>query len=123
MNQLPATSAFDPPDGPGFATIRRDNEPLFRRASRHSRRVRILRIAIPVAVVAGLLMVTLSTWLNPLRILARLPVDFGSLVISGTKITMAQPKLSGYTRDSRWYELTAQSAEQDITRPEIVELK
>ena len=36
----------------------------------------------------------------------RLPVDASGLVISGTKITMAQPKLSGYTRDSRWYEVT-----------------
>jgi lipopolysaccharide export system protein LptC len=124
MNQLPATSAFDPPGGPGFTAANRlDNEPMFRRAGRHSRRVRILRIAIPVAVVAGLLLLTLSTWLSPLRILARLPVDFGSLVISGTKITMAQPKLSGYTRDARWYELTAHSAAQDITRPDIVELK
>jgi lipopolysaccharide export system protein LptC len=124
MNQLPATSAFNPPDGPGFpAAILRDNEPMFRRAGRHSRRVRILRIAIPVVAVVGLLVLTLATWFSPLRLLARLPVDFGSLVISGTKITMAQPKLSGYTRDARWYELTAHSAAQDITRPDIVELK
>jgi lipopolysaccharide export system protein LptC len=124
MNQLPATSAFDPPGGPGFtAATRLDNESMFRRAGRHSRRVRILRIAVPVVAVAGLLLLILSTWLNPLRILARLPVDLSGLVISGTKITMAQPKLSGYTRDARWYELSAHSAAQDITRPDVVELK
>ena len=39
-------------------------------------------------------------------------------MISGTKLTMQAPKLSGYTRDGRWYELIADSAAQDITKPE-----
>ena len=64
----------------------------------------------------------LVSWLDPLQVLARLPIDSGKLVISGTKITMEAPKLSGYTRDKRWYEMTAESAAQDITKPDIVEL-
>ena len=42
----------------------------------------------------------LVSWLDPLKVLVRLPIDSGKLVISGTKITMEAPKLSGYTRDS-----------------------
>ena len=38
------------------------------------------------------------SWLDPLKVLVRLPIDSGKLVISGTKITMEAPKLSGYTQ-------------------------
>jgi lipopolysaccharide export system protein LptC len=107
----------------GFAAgSRPDREPAFRRAARHSRRVRMLRVAVPVIIVLILGTTALVSWLDPLRVLARLPTDAGKLVISGTKITMEAPKLSGYTRDSRWYELTASSAAQDIAKPNIVEL-
>ena len=62
------------------------------------------------------------SWLDPLKVLVRLPIDAGRLVISGTKITMEAPKLSGYTKDRRWYELTANAAAQDITKPDLIEL-
>lgn len=64
----------------------------------------------------------LVTWIDPLKVLAKLPGDPGKLVISGTKLTMQSPKLTGYTRDHRWYELTANAAAQDITKPDLVEL-
>lgn len=35
---------------------------------------------------------------------------------------MEAPKLSGYTKDRRWYELTASAAAQDITKPDQIEL-
>ena len=44
------------------------------------------------------------------------------MVISGTKITMESPKLSGFSRDARPYELSARTAAQDITKPDIVEM-
>lgn len=65
----------------------------------------------------------LVTWLDPLRLLVKLPVDHAGLVISGTKITMQAPKLHGYTRDQRWYEVTAEAAGQDITKPDLIELR
>jgi lipopolysaccharide export system protein LptC len=65
----------------------------------------------------------LVSWLDPLKVLVRLPIDSGKLIISGTKITMQAPKLTGYTRDHRWYELSAGGASQDITRPDMVELQ
>jgi lipopolysaccharide export system protein LptC len=94
----------------------------FRGALRHSRLVRFLRKAIPAGVVVCLLAIAAMNYLNPLRLL-RLPADFGNLVVSGTKITMEAPRLAGFTRDSRAYEVTANAASQDFTRPEVIELK
>ncbi len=99
-----------------------DSQRVFLRAQRHSRNVRRLRIVIPALVAAAAVATMMASWLDPLRMLARLPTDSGRLVISGTKITMESPKLSGFTKDSRPYELNARSAAQDITNPDVVEL-
>ena len=53
----------------------------------------------------------------------RLPGELGNLVIHGTKITMQQPRLTGFTVDSRAYEFSADAAAQDITKPNLVELQ
>ncbi len=108
----------------GFAVSeRRDESRAFARAARHSRRVRRLRVAIPVTIALILGATMLVSWIDPLRVLVRLPNDAGRLVISGTKITMESPKLSGFTRDRRWYELNAKAAAQDITKPDMIELQ
>jgi lipopolysaccharide export system protein LptC len=100
-----------------------NNDRIFRAARRHSRRVRVLRIVIPVMVVASLGTILLAVWFNPLRAISRIPADIAGLVISGTKVTMQQPRLSGYTKDGHPYELNAQAAAQDVTRPNLVELR
>jgi lipopolysaccharide export system protein LptC len=102
----------------------RGDERVFRAAVRHSRLVRQLRIAIPLglllAVVAA---VAVANLVKPLRVLANLPVDMGSVVISGSKVKMQQPRIAGFTRDNRAYELVAQAAAQDLTKPDEVELQ
>ena len=61
---------------------------------------------------------------NPFRmLLPKLPLDIGNLVVSGTKITMESPHLSGYTPDQRPYEVWAKTATQDVTDPDHVDLK
>jgi len=76
-------------------------------AARHSRLVRILRIAVPAAVV-----------------LSMATIDMGNLVVSGTKITMESPHMSGYTAtDRRPYEVWAKTATQDVTDPDHLDLK
>jgi len=95
---------------------------LIRRARRHSSWVRAMRLTVPSAALAGLAGLMALTWFNPLRALPESPVSIGSLVVSGTKITMEAPKLTGFTRDNRAYNLTAQSAAQDITNPTLLEL-
>jgi lipopolysaccharide export system protein LptC len=95
----------------------------FRAAVRHSRRVRVLRWAIPVGIAGLFGIVVFASWINPLRMLTKLPIDPGKLLISGTKITMEAPKLAGFTRDARTYEFTARAASQDLAKPEVLELK
>jgi lipopolysaccharide export system protein LptC len=103
---------------------RSDGERAFRAAARHTRHVRFLRLAIPGTVVfsaiAALAVATLS---NPLRLLAKMPIDLGSLVVSGGKIMMQQPRLAGFTRDNRRYDLSAQVAGQDVAKPDVIELQ
>jgi lipopolysaccharide export system protein LptC len=94
-------------------------------AARHSRMVRVLRVAVPAAVILAMTAtVAVMTVFNPFRmLLPTLPVDMGNLVVSGTKITMESPHLSGYTPDQRPYEIWAKTATQDVTDPDHVELK
>ena len=111
-------------NGRGFTTSARpDNDRVFRRAMRHSRLVRMLRVATPIALVMLIVGIVVATWFEPLRVLARLPGSADHVVVSGTKITMAAPKLSGFTRDGRRYDLTARTATQDITKPDILEME
>jgi len=118
------TAKADPRTAQSYWTMSRgDSERAFRAARRHSRMVRMLRIALPVAVVLGLGGMFFITYFNPLRILTKLPVNIDDLVVSGTKITMEQPRLSGFTKDQRAYEFTAAAAAQDLTKPNIVELR
>src|SRR5262245_1757459 len=122
MNSLTAVS--DQRGSRAFAPVSRAHgDRVFRAAVRHSRRIRILRVVVPGAVVlavAGGLGV--AALLKPLRALTGVPVDVGSLVVSGTKIMMQQPRLAGFTRDNRRYDMTAQAAGQDLTKPDMVEL-
>jgi lipopolysaccharide export system protein LptC len=99
-------------------------EARFAIASRHSRMVRLLRIAVPAAVILSLAAIIAVSIFNPFRmLLPKLPVDMGNLVVSGTKITMESPHLSGYTPDQRPYEVWAKTATQDVTAPDHVDLK
>ncbi len=103
---------------------RGNDERIFRSAVRHSRSVRILRLAIPLGVVLSVAAVGVyAVVIKPLRVLAKIPVDIGSLVVSGTKITMQQPRIAGFTSDQRQYELTAQAAARDISKPDLIELQ
>jgi lipopolysaccharide export system protein LptC len=94
-------------------------------AARHSRLVRILRIAVPAAVLLSMATIILVSVFNPFRmLLPKLPLDMGNLVVSGTKITMESPHLSGYTEpDRRPYEVWAKTATQDVTDPDHLDLK
>lgn len=122
MNNL-TTATGDPQAAHAYWTMGRGNAVrAFRAARRHSRLVRVLRIVIPLAVVVGIAGITLITYFNPLRLLTSLPIDVGNVVVSGSKITMERPRISGFTRDARAYELSAESAAQDVTKPDVVEL-
>jgi lipopolysaccharide export system protein LptC len=96
---------------------------VFRAAARHSRFVRLLRFAIPAGIAAIIAIILVATFFNPFRLIAAFPIDPGKISLSGTKIVMELPRLSGFTTDSRPYEVTARAAAQDLTKPDILELK
>lgn len=74
------------------------------------------------AVIAAALLTVVAVNYMPTVGSFRLPGEVGKLLIKGTKVTMEQPRLAGFTVDSRPYEFTANSAEQDITKPDLMEL-
>ena len=99
-------------------------EARFAIAARHSRIVRALRIAVPAAVILSMAAIVLVSIFNPFRLLLpKLPLDMQNLVVSGTKITMESPHMSGYTQDRRPYEVWAKTATQDVTDPDHVDLR
>jgi lipopolysaccharide export system protein LptC len=103
------------------ARPRGDSEQTYRRALRHSRLVRWLR-AMLIAVVAVLLLAVVVENYLPVGEL-RLPTDLGTLLIRNNSVIMQQPRIAGFTADSRPYEFTANSAQQDIAKPDLVELQ
>lgn len=99
-------------------------ESRFRAAARHSRLVRLLRVAVPTVVLVAMAGVIAISIFNPFRILMpKLPVAIDNLVVSGTKITMENPHLAGFSADRRPYELRAKAAIHDLANPDHVELR
>lgn len=101
----------------------RDKTRAFRAAMRHSRFVRFVRLALPVLLLASAGGYWTYRWLDPMRALARLPIGADGVVLSGTKIIMQQPRLTGFTKDERPYTLVARTAAKDLTDPDKLEMK
>lgn len=109
-----------PTDGLSKHALRR--KAAFVAAQRHTRLVRFLRRAIPVVAVASVLGLVVVPFLNPLR--GKLQnVSIGAVGITGGKVRMETPKLSGYRKDNRPYQVTAESAFQEIRNPTQIELQ
>lgn len=102
--------------------LSRRREQAFRDATRHSRRVHLLRRVLPVLAGIAAILTFLWLWFDPLRYVRELPVQVGALKISGTKLTMEAPKLTGFSKDGLPYSITATSAAQDLTKTSIIEL-
>jgi lipopolysaccharide export system protein LptC len=124
-NVLTVTPAIDDRTPALFADAGRVRDPrIFRAARRHSRRVRFLRIAIPLSVVLAVAaVIAVASWVKPLQMLAKVPVKIDNLVVSGTKVTMQAPRITGFTNDKRQYEMTAQVAARDLRKADLVELQ
>ena len=105
------------------ASRRTDVDRAVRKAGRHSIAVRVVRVLLPVAMIGGVLSVVLVTYFKPMQMFEKLPSVSGKVGVQGSKITMELPRIAGFTRDSRSYELNAETAVQDITKPDQLELK
>lgn len=92
----------------------------YTRARRHSSRVRLLKLAIPLGAAAAVALVIGVALFEPREDGEGLTL--GPIALSGTKITMEHPRLTGYQSDSRPYEVTATAAMQDVRKPTLIEL-
>ena len=104
---------------PGAEANRASRE-AFARAQRHSRTVRVLKIALPLlAVIMAAVFVGYSYLMTP----ASVAVEADGSAISDGKLVMANPKLDGFTKDNRPYSMTAMRAIQDFQNEGIVHLE
>jgi lipopolysaccharide export system protein LptC len=92
-------------------------------AVRHSSRVRFLRRVLPLLAIFILGIAAFIAWFDPFRIVRDFPLDVMKLSIQGNKLVMDAPKLSGFTKDGRGYNITATAAAQDLTKTNIIELE
>jgi lipopolysaccharide export system protein LptC len=100
----------------------RDPRDPFVRAMRHSQRVRRLRKLIPLACGGAVAVFLVAPFLNPLKAVPE-NVSVGAISLQGSKLTMEQPKVSGFKKDSKAYEMVAETASQDVKTPNLVEMK
>lgn len=115
MNDGAAFSTSD------LATSVRRGAAAYAAARRHSSRVRLLKWVIPVGAAVAVVGVLIIGIFDPFGRLRGLTL--GPVSLSGTKVTMEQPKLTGFRKDAQPYEVTAVSAAQDVRKPTIIELK
>jgi len=91
----------------------------FRRARRHSRAVRTLKVILPgLAVLIAVVFAAYSYLLTP----GEVSIDILGSSYSNGKLTMANPKLDGFTKENRPYSMRAARAIQDVTNTSVFEL-
>jgi len=93
----------------------------YRSAVRHSRWVRVLRVALPLTAVLAVAATALFLYFDPFRALP-VNVDIGSLNLDGSKITMDRASLRGFKDGDLPFMINADKALQDVSTPYIVEL-
>jgi lipopolysaccharide export system protein LptC len=96
-------------------------ERVYRAALRHSRFVRVLKVAIPFGATIAVGAIAFIGIFDPFRRLEG--VTLGPLTLSGREITMESPALTGYDKESRPYEVRAEAAVQDVKKPTVISLK
>lgn len=98
---------------------RRLRASAYRAARRHSRVVGAMKIGLPVLGLA-LAAVAVTPTLMPKIELPGFSIK--SIDLSDGKLTMEQPRLTGFTKEVHAYEVKAHKAQQDVTDPRVISL-
>ena len=116
--------ATDPTAPDETAAAKADVSPsrarAFGNAQRHSRRVRLLKFALPLA--AALIAVAFPLY-SYLMAPVSIAVNADSSALTDGKLVMANPKLQGLTKQNLPYSMIAKRAVQDITKQGLIELE
>ncbi|AOF89827.1 LPS export ABC transporter periplasmic protein LptC [Sinorhizobium sp. RAC02] len=92
----------------------------YRLATRHSSRVRVLKVALPViAIIIGVIFVIVSI----VRTYVPDNLQVESASIEDGKIVMRNPAISGRNKDGISYSMKAERALQDIKQPDVLTLE
>lgn len=92
----------------------------FANAQRHSRRVRVLKLALPIgAVVLAVVFIAAAYIASP----GSLGFQLGSTSVEGGRLVMQDPKLDGFTSDNRPYSMSAARASQLIGDGDRIDLE
>lgn len=92
----------------------------FGRAQTHSRRVRVLKLALPLAAVVIAVAFPVYSYLAAP---AGIPVEADGSAYSDGKLVMANPKLTGFTSKDLPYSMTAMRAIQDVAKESLITLE
>ncbi len=117
---IPARRATHDPFAEADILVRR--EAAFGDALRHTRLVAALRRSIPFFLGGCVVVTALWLWFDPLKAMGDIPLSVGKLTITGSKLKMEAPKLTGFSKDGQPYSVTAESALQDLKKPNVIEL-
>jgi lipopolysaccharide export system protein LptC len=111
---------FGPRRGNRAPALQTRSEAEFAAASRHSRRVRLLKFGLPLAALFAIGFFTAATILVD----TKLPTpSVESVAMTDGRIVMAKPKMEGFDADKRPYTMTAERAIQQSASSSIVELE
>ena len=92
----------------------------YRLASRHSARVRVLRIALPAAAIAIAIVFAI---VSIARTYLPAELQMESASIEDGKLVMLNPAISGRNDDGISYSMKAERALQDIKQPDVITLE
>lgn len=99
----------------------RDRGQAVAAARSHSRRVFWLKRLIVLSAIGSLAVLAGVSILEPF---SKVPgnVSMANASLNGTKITMELPRLNGFRKDGKPYQVRARSGVQDVRSPKIIEL-
>ena len=108
------------PEIPEVVVDNKRHETHFKQAEQHSTLVRMLKKTLPVIALALVAwFIAMGFWNT--KSIGNISVE--SSGISNGMLVMESPKMSGFNRDNRPYDLVASRAKQDLKNPGIINLE
>ena len=105
---------------PGLQVANQRSDTHFKQAQRHSSLVGMLKKALPVVALGLVIWFVVMGVLNTKNV-GNITVK--STGISNGMLVMEAPKMSGFNRDNRPYDLSASRAKQDLKSPNIINME
>lgn len=108
------------PDPTATQRQRQADEQKFRAARRYSRRIRSLKIGLPVI---GAIIIAIFVAIGIAAQFVASPLGIDAIDLTNGQVVMDRPSLSGFTSSNSEYEIVAERALQDLTDPKKVILE